>query len=104
MPLLFSYGALQQEAVQLSTFGRRLEGSRDDLPGFQRSRAGDHENARFTGRGEDRVPGMVFEVTEAELVAADEYEKQAAYTRIKATLVSGKRAWLYVRASPQSLT
>jgi hypothetical protein len=26
MPLLFSYGTLQQEAVQLSTFGRPLHG------------------------------------------------------------------------------
>ena len=26
MPFLFSYGTLQQEAVQLSTFGRRLDG------------------------------------------------------------------------------
>ena len=26
MPLLFSYGTLQQEEVQLSTFGRKLEG------------------------------------------------------------------------------
>ena len=27
MPLLFSYGTLQQEEVQLATFGRRLDGS-----------------------------------------------------------------------------
>ena len=96
MPLLFSYGTLQQEAVQLSTFGRRLAGEPDDLPGFERSRAGDHENARFTGRTEDRVQGTVFEITEAELAAADEYEKQAAYIRIEATLASSKHAWLYV--------
>jgi gamma-glutamylcyclotransferase (GGCT)/AIG2-like uncharacterized protein YtfP len=98
MPLLFSYGTLQQEAVQLATFGRRLEGEPDDLPGFERSRAGAHENARFTGRREDRVSGMAFEVTEAELAAADEYEKQAAYKRIEATLASAKRVWLYVKA------
>ena len=28
MPLLFSYGTLQQDEVQISTFGRRLEGER----------------------------------------------------------------------------
>ena len=28
MPLLFSYGTLRQETVQLSTFGRLLQGRR----------------------------------------------------------------------------
>jgi hypothetical protein len=38
MPLLFSYGTLQQEDVQWSTFGRLLEGEPDELPGFALSR------------------------------------------------------------------
>ena len=29
MPRLFSYGSLQQEEVQLSTFGRKLDGTRN---------------------------------------------------------------------------
>jgi len=33
VPLLFSYGTLQEERVQLSTFGRRLSGEPDALPG-----------------------------------------------------------------------
>jgi hypothetical protein len=37
MPLLFSYGTLQQGAVQLSTFGRLLEGQPDELVGFEQS-------------------------------------------------------------------
>ena len=37
MPQLFSYGTLQQEDVQLSTFGRLLQGRRDELPGFEPS-------------------------------------------------------------------
>jgi hypothetical protein len=37
MPLLFSYGTLQEEKVQLSTFGRRLGGQRDELLGFEPS-------------------------------------------------------------------
>ena len=37
MPLLFSYGTLQQEHVQVSTFGRRLQGQRDELLGFEPS-------------------------------------------------------------------
>jgi hypothetical protein len=31
---LFSYSTLQQEAVQLATFGRKLQGSPDALSGF----------------------------------------------------------------------
>jgi len=34
MELLFSYGTLQLEAVQMSTFGRRLVGTPDALAGF----------------------------------------------------------------------
>ena len=31
MPLLFSYGALQREHLQLSTCGRLLDGQKDEL-------------------------------------------------------------------------
>jgi Gamma-glutamyl cyclotransferase, AIG2-like len=111
MPLLFSYGTLQHDHVQLSTFGRRLEGERDDLPGFEPSFVSiqdpqvvassghtHHANATFNGRHDSRVSGTVFEVTEAELAAADEYEQRAAYTRVCVTLASGKEAWVYVAA------
>lgn len=109
MPLLFSYGTLQQDDVQLATFGRRLHGDRDELPGFEPSlvkiedprlaaAAGTthHANVTRTARAGSRVNGMVFEVTDAELAAADVYEQAAAYVRISARLASGKDAWVYV--------
>ena len=37
MPLIFSYGTLQEENVQLSTFGRLLHGQKDGLSGFEQS-------------------------------------------------------------------
>jgi hypothetical protein len=37
MPKLFSYGTLQQEDVQLTTFGRRLAGVADSLVGYRQS-------------------------------------------------------------------
>src|SRR5438105_3878856 len=37
MPLLFSYGTLQLANVQLSTFGRLLEGNLDELLGYEHS-------------------------------------------------------------------
>ena len=111
MPLLFSYGTLQHEQVQLSTFGRRLNGQLDELTGWQPSsvkiddpevvtRIGKthHDNVRFTGNEESRVPGTVFEVTDAELASADEYEAIFLYKRVAAVLASGRQAWVYVHA------
>ena len=111
MPLLFSYGTLQEEDVQLATFGRLLRGQRDELPGFEPSlvKINDpemvassgrthHANVTFNGRDDSRVSGTVFEVTDAELTAADQYEQRAAYKRVSAMLASGKEAWVYVDA------
>jgi gamma-glutamylcyclotransferase (GGCT)/AIG2-like uncharacterized protein YtfP len=111
MTLLFSYGTLQQEDVQLSTFGRLLQGQRDELLGFEQSlvRIEDpqgvatsgkthHANVTFNGRNDSRVSGTVFEITDAELAAADQYEQLAAYQRVAAMLASGKQAWVYVDA------
>src|SRR6185369_2816190 len=55
-----------------------------------------HANVVFNGRDDSRVVGTVFEVSEAELAAADEYERRAKYRRITVTLASGKRADVYV--------
>jgi gamma-glutamylcyclotransferase (GGCT)/AIG2-like uncharacterized protein YtfP len=105
MPLVFSYGTLQHESVQLATFGRLLRGHRDELVGFETSsvRIADtsahHANVVFNGRPDRRVGGTVFEITEAELAAADAYEETAAYTRVTAMLASGTRAWVYVHAA-----
>jgi gamma-glutamylcyclotransferase (GGCT)/AIG2-like uncharacterized protein YtfP len=110
MPFLFSYGTLQQEDVQLSTFGRRLVGSGDELVGFEQSMTkiedpsvvaisgkAYHPIVKFTGNAASRVAGTVFEITDSELAMADDYEVKA-YTRVRAKLVSGKDAWVYVDA------
>ena len=57
-----------------------------------------HANATFNGRNDSRVSGTIFEITDAELAAADQYEQLAAYVRITVTLASGKQAWVYVDA------
>jgi hypothetical protein len=110
MPLIFSYGTLQQPNVQLSTFGRLLQGVPDELPGAQLSSvtiedaqvvatsgSASHPIVRLSGAPADRVPGTVFEITDAELASSDRYEV-AAYQRVSALLASGKRAWVYVDA------
>jgi hypothetical protein len=42
--------------------------------------------------------GTLFALTDAELAAADAYERTAAYERIAVVLASGKHAWVYVHA------
>ena len=111
MPLLFSYGTLQQDDVQLATYGRRLAGQRDELPGFEPAlvRIEDpavaatlgkthHNNVRFSGNQASRVTGMVFELTDAELSNTDAYEAAFSYKRLAAVLASGRQAWVYVHA------
>jgi gamma-glutamylcyclotransferase (GGCT)/AIG2-like uncharacterized protein YtfP len=115
MPLLFSYGTLQLEEVQLSTLGRRLNGQRDELLRFEQSLVKiedpqvvaatgmtHHANVTFSGSDDSRVPGMVFEITDAELASVDEYEVAFLYERVAATLASGRQAWVYVhvRSAP----
>jgi gamma-glutamylcyclotransferase (GGCT)/AIG2-like uncharacterized protein YtfP len=107
---LFSYGTLQQENVQLSTFGRRLEGAADAMIGYglsmveildpaviETSGARFHPIVRKSDDPADAAPGMVFEITEAELAAADRYEV-GDYKRIAVRLKSGLEAWVYVAA------
>ena len=107
---LFSYGTLQLESVQLATFGRRLAGTPDVLPGFEQSMMkiddpdvvetsgqSHHPIVRFTGRSGDGVAGTVFEITPDELLSADRYEV-AAYKRVAVRLSTGVEAWVYVAA------
>src|SRR5437867_1701480 len=99
--LLFSYGTLQLEAVQLATFGRPLTGTDDALQGFDVvdleiedqavvaiSGRAHHTMARFTGRASDVVSGVVFAVTPAEIQNADKYEVTAV-KRVAVVLQSG---------------
>ena len=108
--LLFSYGTLQDKAVQLANFGRELTGTLDSLPGYSTtliairdpgvvaaSGKTHHAIAVRSGNPADEVPGMVFRVTPEELAAGDRYEV-SDYTRVQVTLKSGLRAWAYVRA------
>jgi hypothetical protein len=108
--LLFSYGTLRLESVQLATFGRLLAGRADMLPGFSLSMveidnsdvvktSGEthHPIIKFTGEADDSVTGMVFQITPTELANADTYEV-TAYKRVSVKLASGQQAWVYVDA------
>jgi hypothetical protein len=105
---LFSYGTLQTESVQLSTFGRRLDGSPDALVGYclrmikiedqafvATSGAEYHRTLEFTGNASDFVEGTAFFVTQQELQQADAYEPDG-YKRVRVQLQSGTEAWVYM--------
>ena len=110
--LLFAYGTLQTEAVQLSLFGRRLDGQADALVGYRlvivritdqefvkASGTADHRNLEFTGDPNDLVEGTVFAVTGSEIEQADAYEP-AGYERVLVQLRSGRNAWVYLQHRP----
>jgi gamma-glutamylcyclotransferase (GGCT)/AIG2-like uncharacterized protein YtfP len=108
---LFSYGTLRQSEVQLDRFGRILSGQPDALPGFRVEFVTITDPEVVATSGSDRHPlvvasddpgdaveGLVFEITDAELAAADAYEVDD-YARQEVELRSGTRAWAYLGAA-----
>ncbi|MBP2615119.1 gamma-glutamylcyclotransferase family protein [Chryseobacterium jejuense] len=108
MPYLFSYGTLQKEQVQLETFGRILQGEKDILSGYKlnileitdpevlrKSGQKYHPVLEFSGKDEDEIEGMLFEVTDSEILQADEYEVDD-YKRIETIFKSGNKGFIYV--------
>ena len=106
--LLFSYGTLRQRDVQLTTFGRELDGRDDAIVGYEldhvtitdphviaTSGSDRHPILRPTDRSGAQIEGTVFEIGAADLSAADEYEVDD-YRRVLVPLRSGGQAWVYV--------
>lgn len=97
---LSSYGTLQKDDVQLATFGRRLEGRADALPGHATSlfEIIDADVIATSGKAHHRMARPTGNPTDkAELAAADTYEV-SAYRRIAVRLKSGLEAFVYVAA------
>ncbi|TFY93607.1 gamma-glutamylcyclotransferase [Pseudomonas nabeulensis] len=108
--LLFSYGTLQDKTVQLTHFGRELVGQHDAMLGYAQSWVEITDPQVLASSGKTHHPivaptleagaevkGMVFQITEAELAAADAYEV-SDYKRVEVALASGLTAWVYVQA------
>ena len=108
MDQLFSYGTLQSQSVQLSTFKRKLEGRPDALSRYRlvivritdtdfiaKSGSADQRSLQFTGNDSDSVEGTVFDVTSDELKQADTYEPKGS-ERVLVQLRSGVNAWVYL--------
>jgi hypothetical protein len=108
MNLLFSYGTLQLEQVQLDTFGRLLKGRKDILrkyrirnlkitdPEVIKSSGTDlHPILEYTGCENDFVEGTIYELTDEELRQADSYEVED-YQRKSLKFESGILAYVYL--------
>jgi len=108
---LFSYGTLRQPEVQRAVFGREVAGRADALVGFAvealtitdpavvaLSGKSEHRVLRRTGDPKDRIEGMIFDITEAELAAADAYEVDD-YARVAVVSASGVETFVYVLAA-----
>lgn len=105
---VFSYGTLQQEGVQLATYGRLLSGRADSLTGWRIGTVLIRDPAVLDASGVEEhlalepdadappVIGMVFDLTPEELAATDIYESEN-YARVRVTLESGVEAWVYVK-------
>ena len=105
---LFSYGTLRQPEVQIANYGRLLDGEPDVLAAYRLipvtiadpdvvriSGKAVHTIAVASGETRDRIEGVVFALSAAELAATDAYETDA-YARVEVTLESGRSAWVYV--------
>ena len=105
---LFSYGTLQLPEVQRATYGRLLEGRSDAMTGYRLvpltitnpdvvALSGEpvHMIACRTGDPADRIAGIVYRITPAELEATDDYEGDA-YARIEVVLESGASSFVYI--------
>ena len=96
--------------VQISTFGRLLEGHKDKIYGFVKgtveikdadvvktSGKTHHPIVRHSTDISDFVEGTTFKITKEELAHADKYEVDE-YKRIEVELGSGEKAWVYIDA------
>ncbi|MDO7138899.1 gamma-glutamylcyclotransferase family protein [Algibacter lectus] len=105
---LFSYGTLQLEKVQIETYNRKLIGFKDTLENYtiEQLKITDkdvlaisqkqfHPIATPSKYKKNCIEGVIFEITEQELIQTDNY-KVSDYKRIIETFKSGKKAWIYI--------
>ncbi len=96
---LFTYGTLQDVSIQYAVYSRKLSGNKDRLHGFKISEkkvAGAYPVVIQSEDQDDTVEGIVYMLTNKELLMTDAYEG-AAYERVKVTLESGTESWVYTR-------
>lgn len=106
--MLFSYGTLQLEKVQIETYGRKLKGKVDVLENYTvaqleitdknvlaKSNKKYHPIAVKSENKNDKIDGVIYEITTNELLETDKYEVED-YKRVLEIFKSGHKAWVYI--------
>jgi hypothetical protein len=102
MGKLFAYGTLKDPEIQQNIFGRTLKGKSDTLVGYVVNEIKIEEEFGMvsypiitkTDLIEDKIEGLIYEVSEMDLQQADIYEGKL-YKRIEVLLESNELAWTY---------
>lgn len=105
--LVFSYGTLQLASVQKAVFGGPVPSTPDAVVGHVLGEVVIEDPAVLAASGQavhpllvavddphSRVEGVVLELDDTALAAADDYEVDA-YTRVRVRLASGREAWVF---------
>lgn len=106
MQKLFTYGTLQDKEIQEDLFGRALNGSSEQLIGYQLSEILIEEEfgivaypiIKETQNPNDIINGIVYHVSQNELYQTDLYEGKH-YKRVKVKLQSDELVWAYSLAN-----
>ena len=100
---LFAYGTLRDPAVQRAVLGREPESEADALAGYRlASVAIGGETYRTlcpADEGGEPIEGLALRLRVLELTAADAYEGETDYARVRVRLESGRDAFVYVSAA-----
>lgn len=89
---VFVYGTLRYAPVRWVVMRASGNPRQAVLEGFERN------NLDLAPNENERVEGLLLEVTPAQLARLDRYERLGIrYERIKQTLADGSTAWVYVR-------
>lgn len=93
---VFAYGTLTSPIITRLITGRWIESEAAILPGYQK------EGLDVRPAPKARVHGVLFRVTDRELVRLDHYEQIGVrYNRYLLTLKKGTKAWVYRRIHPK---
>jgi len=102
MEKLFSYGTLRSKQIQMQIFNKVLSGTQDQILGFKLKSLqieeefgmADYVVAVPSENLEDIIHGVVFDVSNSELLKVDQFESNS-YKRVEVKLKSGITAWVY---------
>jgi gamma-glutamylcyclotransferase (GGCT)/AIG2-like uncharacterized protein YtfP len=97
---IFTYGTLMDASVRTRVLGKEITGKNDSLSNFRLKKHSVLYSYPVVEKNEgNNVKGMVFEVTDDDLINLDRYESDY-YRREIVTLDSGVKSMVYIENDP----